>query len=181
MSLKIEGIKKRLDKRFKAVANQTFYGLVEEVDETMRTCKVKIGGISYEDVLLYAVVKDALKGFVALPVVGSKVLVSRVAGGDRLFVAMYSAVERIKYLVGDVEVVGDVDGCRIMAKDSKVSITPAGITVVRGGSGLKKTFETLIDAIAKLTVSTAVGPSGVPINVADFIKIKEDLNNYLEG
>ena len=54
------------------------------------------------------------------------------------------------------------------------------MTFVRGGSGLKKTLESLIDAIVKLTVTTGVGPSGTPINAPDFMKVKQDLSNYLE-
>ena len=50
-----------------------------------------------------------------------------------------------------------------------------------GGAGLKKTLGELIDAIMKLTVPTGVGPSGTPINAADFVKVKQGLNDYLEG
>ena len=39
----------------------------------------------------------------------------------------------------------------------------------------------MLDGICQLTVPTALGPSGVPINLATFQQIKADLPNYLEG
>lgn len=39
----------------------------------------------------------------------------------------------------------------------------------------------MLDGICQLTVPTAVGPSGVPINASMFQQIKADLPNYLEG
>lgn len=64
--------------------------------------------------------------------------------------------------------------------DTSLIITDKGFTVEKGEYSLKKTLDDLLTAIQKLTVTTNVGPSGVPINIADFKKIQEELNNYLE-
>lgn len=157
------------------------YGSVTEVNEQERTCSVQVGNVVYGDVRLYGVVKPGLKGFVMFPKIDSMVLVGRIEESNELFVVMFTEVDKIIYTVEDISITADKKGCDIIAKDSNIKITPGGMTFVRSGSGLKKTLSDLIDAITKLTVTTAVGPSGVPINAADFIKIKQDLNNYLEG
>lgn len=73
-------------------------------------------------------------------------------------------------------------GALTMVSDqSTIKITTGGLTLTKGGSGLKKTLEQLLDGICALTVPTAVGPSGVPINLSTFQQIKADLPNYMEG
>lgn len=47
------------------------------------------------------------------------------------------------------------------------------------GDTLKSVLEDLINAIGKITVPTAMGPSGVPINAPQFQKISKSLNKIL--
>jgi hypothetical protein len=47
------------------------------------------------------------------------------------------------------------------------------------GDVLKSKLESLIDAINVLTVPTAFGPSGTPINAATFTSIKSGLSDIL--
>ena len=119
--------------------------------------------MTYDDVLLYAVADAGRRGFCFLPAVGSIVLVSRLGGSNELYVAMFSEVDEVRLSVGE----------------SSFSMTAEGFAAGRGGSGLRSTLEQLIDAICALTVTTGTGPSGTPINAADFMQIKEDLKNYL--
>jgi hypothetical protein len=49
------------------------------------------------------------------------------------------------------------------------------------GDTLKTKLEALLDAIMKMTVSTPVGPSTPPINIADFQKIKSELSEILSS
>lgn len=72
-----------------------------------------------------------------------------------------------------------------------ISVTEAGNWYVSAFTGIDKLsiksqnedmktlLSDLLDAIKKLTVTTSVGPSGVPINLADFEAIKQRLNNLL--
>src|SRR5690606_15303532 len=140
------------------------YGTVESVDEAKRVCSVRIGGIVREGVLLYAREDAGLKGFCLIPKKGSLVVVSRIGSGNRLVVELFSEVDKV---IATVE-------------DAEFSITGKGFKLNNGSGGLLKTLSDLCDAIAKLTVTTGVGPSGVPINIADFQKIKQELNQYLE-
>lgn len=156
-------------------------GTVSAVNESDRTCTVKVENVEYEDVRLYGIVKGDLKGFCFIPKRESQVLVGRVGGSNELFVAMFTEVDKALLTIGEkMQLTVDAENCCIQAENTVIRATPAGMTFVRGGSGLKKTLENLIDAITKLTVTTGVGPSGTPINVADFIKVKQDLSNYLE-
>lgn len=156
-------------------------GTVSSVNESDRTCTVKVENVEYEDVRLYGIVKGDLKGFCFIPKIESQVLVGRVGGSNELFVAMFTEVDKVLLTIGDkMQLTVEAENCCIQAENTVIRATPAGMTFVRGGSGLKKTLESLIDAITKLTVTTGVGPSGTPINVADFIKVKQELSNYLE-
>lgn len=69
----------------------------------------------------------------------------------------------------------------ITAGNTTVKTSTAGVTITRGGSGLKKTLDDMLTAIQALTVTTPHGPSGTPINSAKFASIQADLPNYLEG
>lgn len=197
MSKGNDELRRMFERRLDEAAETVFYGEVSAVDEEARTCTVVMEGIPYENVLLYAVEKAELKGLVSIPKVGSTVLVKRIAN-DRYFVVMFSEVDKVLLTIGEkteaevaeecvrikagekTAVTVDTENCLLQVGESVVKATEKGLTFVKGSAGLKKTLEELIDAITKLTVPTGVGPSGVPINVADFVKIKQGLNDYLE-
>lgn len=197
MSKGNDELRRMFERCLQGAAETVFYGEVSAVDEEARTCTVVMEGIPYENVLLYAVEKTELKGLVLIPKVGSTVLVKRMAN-DRYFVVMFSEVDKVLLTIGEnteaelaeecvrikagekTAVTVDAENCLLQVGESTVKATEKGLTFVKGGAGLKKTLEELIDAITKLTVPTGVGPSGVPINAADFVKIKQGLNDYLE-
>lgn len=164
----------------KGINNTIIPGTVASVNETDRTCTINTGSVRYEDVRLYSVVKANLQGFCFIPRIGSTVLAARIDGSNELLVVMFSEIDKVLFTVADVALQVDKDACLAKAGNSTVRITPAGITITRSGAGLKKTLDDLLTAIQKLTVPTAVGPSSTPVNIADFIKIQQDLNNYLE-
>jgi hypothetical protein len=96
--------------------------------------------------------------------------------------------ENITVHAGKLEVVNDkttvthqAEALTLLSDQATVKITTGGLTLAKGSSGLKKTLDDLLTAIQKLTVTTGVGPSGPPINMADFVKVQQDLSNYLEG
>lgn len=75
----------------------------------------------------------------------------------------------------------NTDGIELKIGSSTITVTSGGLTLKKGGAGLKKTLESMLDAICQLTVPTGVGPSGVPINMASFQQIKEEVSQYMEG
>lgn len=202
-----------LAERFRDAARTTLYATVLEVNEEKRTCKVQIGDIEYEDVLLYAIENPELKGVVFIPVLNSRVLVTRVDGSDRLCLFMLSEIDKVIFTYHDVEVstneetinikkgenisilidadklevtndktkvVHQGDALTLTSDQATVKISTGGLTFKKGSSGIKKTLTELITALEQLTVTTGVGPSGFPINIAQFTKIKQELNTYLE-
>ena len=166
MSKELDEIRRLFDDRLRGVATNTFYGEVVAVDEGKRTCKVKLGRVHAENVLLYGIEDESLKGWVLIPAKGSKVVVSRMSGSNRYYVMMFSEVEKVILTVGD---------------QTLLQVTGKGFKVNRGSSGLKKTLTTLIDGILNLKFPTTSGATtGPTINAQDFIKAKNELNEYLE-
>ena len=75
----------------------------------------------------------------------------------------------------------NTDGIELKTGSSTITVTSGGLTLKKGGAGLKKTLDSMLDAICQLTVPTGVGPSGVPINMAVFQQIKTEVSQYMEG
>lgn len=82
---------------------------------------------------------------------------------------------------GDATATVNTDGIELTIGSSTIKATSGGLTLKKGGAGLKKTLESLLDAICQLTVPTGVGPSGVPINIAAFQQVKAEVSQYMEG
>jgi hypothetical protein len=62
---------------------------------------------------------------------------------------------------------------------ANVTLNPTGlISIKNSASSLKGIIDKILDAISKLTVTTANGPSGTPINAAEFSAIKVELATY---
>jgi len=74
------------------------------------------------------------------------------------------------------------DGALILRFASgKISLGVSSPEPVPGGNTLKDLLGQLIDAIKAITVPTAVGPSGVPINAAAFDAVKNQLSTMLSS
>lgn len=199
MNKDIDDLRRKVFSKGGGDSGQVFHGVVIAVDEKEFTCTVKCDGlVDYYDVRLRGLVKPELKGFAFIPAVGSTVLVCRIGGSNDLFVCQYTEVdkffltsgdisltfdqEKIEVLKGDkVSVLIDTDSMVVNADQATIKAGSGGLTLTKGSSGLKKTLDDLLTAIQKLTVTTGTGPSGPPINMADFTKIQQDLSNYLEG
>lgn len=197
MSKEIEDIKRRIF--FDNVVDVVFPAIVTKVDESEFTCEVRRDdAVDYFDVRLRGLVDPDLKGVAFIPSVDSTVLVCRIGNSNELFVCQFTEIDKILLTSGDValtvdsdkievlkgenvSVLIDTDSLMVQAGQTTVKATTKGVTLAKGSSGLKKTLDDLLTAIQKMTVTTGVGPSGPPINMADFVKVQQDLNNYLEG
>ena len=138
--------------------------------------------VTYDGVSLFAVENPKLKGPCIIPAVGSTVLVGRIGGSNELYIAMFSQIDKVLLTIGDdfVLEIGS-QGIGIKADTTTIQASTGGLTFSRGSSSLKKTLTDLCDALGALTVPTGTGPSGVPINKAQFDLIKQGLNDYLEA
>ncbi|HSW64985.1 MAG TPA: hypothetical protein VLH56_16985 [Dissulfurispiraceae bacterium] len=151
-----------------AIPVQVVAGKVESVDTGAMTCQVAIAGrpTRYE-VRLRAVVSDQ-SGFVAIPKAGSMVLI-----------ALIDNLPQSSFVVA----AGELEKLQVSIQDSYLEITAQGM-VMRRGSGaqaesLKKLLADTYAAIQALTVTTPAGPSGAPINIAEFANLNTRLNNLL--
>lgn len=99
--------------------------------------------------------------------------------GDKI--SVHVDAEKLEVTNDKVKALHEADKLTVTASSTTVKASTAGVTITRGGSGLKKTLDDMLTAIQALTVTTPHGPSGTPINSAKFASIQADLPNYLEG
>lgn len=100
-SKEIRELRSKFNERLNAAGAQHQYGTVVKVDEQLRTCDVQVGGIVYEGVLLYACENAELKGFVAIPKQDSLVIVAALAGSSRMYVALFSEIDKVIFTIDD--------------------------------------------------------------------------------
>jgi len=96
-------------------------------------------------------------------------------------ITIHVDAEKLEVVNDKAKVTHEAEALTLLSDQATIKITTGGLTLKKGGSGLKKTLDKMLDGICQLTVPTALGPSGVPINLATFQQIKADLPNYLEG
>lgn len=179
--------------------SSVFPAIVTKVDESDFTCEVRRDdAVDYFDVRLRGLVKGDLQGFAFIPRLQSTVLVCRIGKSNELFVCQFTEIDKVVFTSADISLTVDADRIEVLkggnisifinsesmaiqAGQATIKATTGGLTLAKGSSGLKKTLDDLLAAIQKLTVTTSLGPSGPPINMADFIKVQKDLSNYLEG
>lgn len=199
MSKDIENIRRSMQQGAGTGADAVFQAVVSKVDEKKFTCEVKRSNeVTYFNVRLRGLVNPNLKGIALIPAIGSTVLVCRIGNSNQLFVCQYTEVDKLLFTSGDfsltcdqdkvellkgdnLSVTADAESITMKAGQATVKATTGGLTLSKGSSGLKKTLNDLLTAIQSLTVTTGVGPSGPPINIQDFIKVQQELSNYLEG
>lgn len=156
-----QSIKRIVDQ---SIPVQVVAGKVASTDTRNMTCQVDIEGrpTRYE-VRLRAVVSDDT-GLVAVPKEGSMVLVAMVDNMPQSsFVVATGELEKLQATIGE----------------SYMELTAQGMIMKRGGESLKKLLSDTYAAIQAMTVTTPAGPSGPPINIADFINLQSRLNNIL--
>lgn len=149
-------------KRSVGEPNAFLHGVVKEVDKASCACVLDVGGQLYTSVSLRSVITNDM-GVVFYPMVNSVVYANFIPGSKRLVVMAMSEIEAFHIKVEDTEVSGNKDG----------------VVVKRGNESLKSILADTFDAILAMTVTTGVGPSGTPINFAQFQQLKQRLNNLL--
>ena len=96
-------------------------------------------------------------------------------------ITVHVDAEKLEVTNDKVKALHEADALTVTADSTTVKASTGGVTVTRGGSGLKKTLDDMLTAIQALTVTTPHGLSSTPINSAKFASIQADLPNYLEG
>ena len=152
----IREVRMMLSERLRNAAKAAMYGTVKSVDENARTCDVQIGGIVYEGVLLYSVEKENLRGRVLIPKRESAVIVARIDASDRLYVALFSEIDKVVFTLGD-QVTMTCDGERIEASAPKIVLNGGELGGLINIEPLTRKINDLIEAF---NTHTHTIPSG---------------------
>ena len=152
----IREVRMMLSERLRNAAKAAMYGTVKSVDENARTCDVQIGGIVYEGVLLYSVEKENLRGRVLIPKRESAVIVARIDASDRLYVALFSEIDKVIFTLGD-QVTMTCDGERIEASAPKIVLNGGELGGLINIEPLTRKINDLIEAF---NTHTHTIPSG---------------------
>ena len=149
---------------FKRVAQSPTQNQVGTVTAVSgNSCTVELpDGAPLENVRLRAVLDDKETGLIVKPAVGAYVLVSLIGNDeDNVFVVATSRIESVTI---------EIEGL-------KVEYNADGVHIERNGVSLADALTDYDTQVQAITVPTAWGPSGVPINAsaltAAFQKISE--------
>ncbi len=147
----MSGINEILRAMRQQIPVQLTSGKVQSVNEQDMTCEVAIEGHAKRTGVRLRAIISGTDGFVVIPQVGSYVLVALIDNRPESSVVLATS-------------------------------TVSGFIMKSQGESLKKIIADLIDAINQITVNvTSPGnPSGMPINAAAFIAIKQRLNLLLK-
>ena len=149
-------------KRSFTTSDDVMHGVVVSVDKLAARCSVEVGGQRYDSVSLRSVITNDM-GVVFYPAPHSVLFLYKLPGSKRLVVLACSEIESFHIKIEDTELSGNANG----------------VVVKRGAESLKSILADTLDAIIAMTVTTGVGPSGTPINFAEFQQLKSRLNNLL--
>lgn len=169
----IEGFKALTEKQ-----EQVFIAKVKSVDPDACTCDADAMGIVWNDIRIRSQAQGG-KGIIILPKAGSIILVARIGNSNELYVAAFSEVDQVLWQMGDTSFKFTEAGAEMVKKDKTAFLQGDLFTIKTQNESLKKILSDLIDAIGALTVTTGVGPSGIPINKMQFDAIKNRLANLL--
>jgi hypothetical protein len=160
---------------------KAFTAQVVDIDkaESEAVVTVEFDELTY-DVKLKSIIDKKEEHLICIPRKGSQVFcVSEGNSKERFVVVACNEVDKVLFKSGKTSLQLSGDGWHLQADQTILKASTGGLILKKGDAGLKKTLESLIDAILKLTVTTPVGPSGTPINAQEFTTIKDDLNKYL--
>lgn len=150
-------------KNITKVLEPVFVATVKTVDKNKDVVDIEHNDFELGEIRLQAIIKTNSKGIKFYPKIDSVVIVQRLGTRGEFFITQYSEVE---------QVVMEVGSTKFDIKD--------GVLIKNGTETLKKVLNDLIAEIQKITVPTNVGPSGVPINIAQFTLIKTRVGNLLK-
>jgi hypothetical protein len=137
---------------------------VQSVDLQNRQCTCLPLNGSSEASITVNLSAEPNDGILVTPSVGSAVLVAQTIQNDP-FVLMFS----------------DVDGFQIIQADFELNVSNSKISISNNAGDLATQLDALLTQLQALTVPTAWGPSGFPINSSDFATIKTTLDQLLNA
>lgn len=115
------------------------------------------------------------------PLNGSSVFEARIKVDDKAKQGINIVPAENSIVIIDVCNEGKIAYLELLSEIKEIDIyVKEKIMIANAQNNLGKILEDLISAIESLTVTTSMGPSGVPINVAQFSQIKTRIKNLLK-
>lgn len=166
-------------------------------DIAKRTCNCTLlsgkSDVNLKSVGLMAEIND---GLLILPSPGSTVIIAKAPNSDP-YVVMFSQVDQVLYIAGDTELSmknGEVivlqgdhtkfsmtggDTAMLQQGDMQVTLNGNKVSIKNSSSGkdFKTIMNNILNHILALTVPTGTGPSGTPVNAANFNTDLSDFND----
>lgn len=169
----IELIKKIMKKDLPVMAST---GIASNIDEGERTCDIKVDdNITLFNCRLNAVIDSYESNILIVPKDGSQVAYLLVENQDtNAIVIGYTEINKVIVKIGSLSLSIEAESVKVDGGDN------GKISVFNKSQNLSKLLSELIDEITKLTVATSAGPSGTPINTAQFTMIKQKLAQLME-
>jgi hypothetical protein len=156
--------------------------VADSVDEGAMTCSVLLsvdGTDSPTEGVLLNALQDNTDGVIPVPNDESVVWVAELDGPGKFGVVRCSTLKKVLVKIGDVT--GELSNGLVDLKqgDAEVKLSGGKISLKNGSADLKTILNNVLSHIQALTVPTGTGPSGVPINVADFVTDNSKVNQLL--
>ena len=153
------------------------------VDEVLGICSVILSSDDdsspTEGVLLNAITSN-INGVLEYPADNSYVWVAELDGQGKYGVIKCCDVYKVVVNLGNsvFKITDGIVNTKI-AGNTELELNNTGVKINANGKNLGTVLQNLISHIELLTVPTGTGPSGVPVNVADFISDGVDLGMLL--
>lgn len=151
-------------------------GIVSNIDEDKRVCDIKVSDeITLFECRLNAIIDSYDSNVLIVPKDGSQVAYTLVENQDtNAIVIGYTEIDKVIVKIGSLSVGIEAESVKIDGGDT------GKISILNKSQNLSKLLSELIDEINKLTVPTSAGPSGTPVNAAQFTLIKDKLSQLME-
>ena len=158
-------------------------GTVKSVDKAARTCDVERDDLpELFDVRLTATLEPGDDVATIFPTPGSRGLVALVEGQPTdAFMLSATDIEEVAVRIGESEMAINKDVIRAKIGTSEFEMGKDGL-ILKHDESIKDVLTKIVDAMMAITVTTAQGPSGTPINAPTAMQpIKLSINKIFKG
>ncbi|NDC42215.1 MAG: hypothetical protein EBZ77_11820 [Chitinophagia bacterium] len=145
---------------------------------TEQTITVQTGSDAIEGVRLYPIT-GSTAGLLLQPADGSEVTIGTIDGPGEWIVLRTSVLEQLSFVRDNVSVVADSHSVKVANNGVEWEAGSSVMALRTPSESLYQVLKDLLTYLQALTVSTAMGPSGPPLNISDFIALSARLDHLL--
>jgi hypothetical protein len=172
-----EGIKQLTNEPYEIISGTVVSGSVNMADYTMSVLPSD-STVPIPGVLLNAIAGDR-NGMILFPKDDSNVIIGSIDGPGEWALLLASEITGARIITGNVVYVMDEAQVNIQNGSVFLNISDSAFKLNTASESLFALLKDCFTYISALTVPTPSGPSGVPVNIADFTNLLTRLNNLL--